>query len=140
MWPPATAAAPLHRVRSPISITTIATPMVGQEEGLSALPMTCEGVLREERSARGSGVGGMPPGKAREGGGTWALAGMWAPCAGAGLAHLSTQMTKSLHRTSAARRIGQVVSSLSVKEVSGGGAFLSDERARGELASGQGSE
>ena len=66
-------------MRSPISITSIATPMVGLEVGLSALPMSCEGVLREERSARVSGVGGLPPGKAREGGGAWALAVVRAP-------------------------------------------------------------
>ena len=65
VWPPATAAAPLHRVRSPISITTIATPMVGQEEGLSALPMTCEGCCAKSE-AREAVVWGACPRERRE--------------------------------------------------------------------------
>ena len=61
--------------------------------------------------------------------------------AGVCLAHLLTEMTKSLRTAaSAARHLSQVASLLSASEGVGGRAFLSDERARSELASGQGRE
>ena len=63
MWPPATAAAPLHRVRSPISITTIASPTVEQQKWLSVLPMMCVGVLRDGAKRASQWCGEACPGK-----------------------------------------------------------------------------